>query len=96
MPTHRAPRTLEGKPLRDNLDCVSGISGPRVESYDVAYTLVSAVTPAGDSTAVHSSLVASASSRGGTSSAPVDRVTTGSPEKRIARLVELEELELGL
>ena len=86
----RAPRTLAGKPLRDYLDCGSGISGPRVDSYDVAYTLVSVVTPAGDSTAVQSSLVASATSRGGTSSAPVDCVTTGSLEKRIARLIELK------
>jgi hypothetical protein len=87
----RAPRTLGGKPLGDYLDCGSGISGPRVESYDVAYTLVSVVMPAGgDSTAVQSSLVASASSRGGSSSAPVDCVTTGRLEKRLAQLVRLK------
>ena len=87
----RAPRTLGGKPLGDYLDCGSGISGPRVDGYDVAYTLVSVVTPAGgDSTAVQSSLVASATSRGGTSNAPVDCVTTGMLEKRVARLVSLK------
>jgi hypothetical protein len=87
----RTPRTLGRKPLRDYLDCGSGIAGPRVDSYDVAYTLVTAVLAAGaDSTAVHTTLVASASSRGGTSSAPVACSTTGQLEKRIAQLVALK------
>lgn len=86
----RAPRTLGGKPLRDYLDCGSSISGPRVDSYDVAYTLVSVVTPAGDSTAVQSSLVASARSRGGASTAPVACATTGRLETRVAQLVGLK------
>lgn len=87
----RAPRTLGGKPLRDYLDCGNSISGPRVDSYDVAYALVTTVAPAGgDSTAVHSTLVATATSRGGTSTAPVDCATTGRLEKRIAQLVALK------
>lgn len=87
----RTPRTLGGKRLRDYLDCGSGIAGPRVDSYDVAYTLVTAVLAAGaDSTAVHTTLVASASSRGGTSGAPVACATTGQLEKRIAQLVALK------
>lgn len=87
----RAPRNLGGKPLRDYVDCGSGIGGPRVESHDVAYTLVTVVTPAGgDSTAVNSTLVASARSRGGSSIPPVACVTTGRLEKRIAQLVALK------
>lgn len=87
----RAPRTLGGKPLREYLDCGNGIAGPRVDSYDVSYALVTTVTPAdGDSTAVHSTLVATATSRGGTSTAPVDCATTGRLEKRIAQLVALK------
>lgn len=87
----RAPRRLGGKPLREYLDCGNGIAGPRVESYDVAYALVTTVAPAqGDSTAVHSTLVATATSRGGTGAAPVDCATTGRLEKRIAQLVALK------
>jgi len=86
----RTPRKLGGKPLRDYLDCGSGISGPRVDSYDVAYTLVTTVSPAeGDSTAVHSTLVASATNPSGTSGGPVDCATTGQLERRIAQLVAL-------
>jgi hypothetical protein len=87
----RAPRKLGGKPLREYIDCGSGVAGPRVDSHDVAYTLVTVVSPAGaDSTAVHSTLVASASSRGGTSTAPVACSTTGQLEKRIAQLIALK------
>lgn len=87
----RAPRTLGGKPLRDYLDCGSGISGPRVDSHDVAYTLVTVVKAAGgDSTAVQSSLVGNAASRGGASTAPVNCATTGRLENRIAQLVKLK------
>ena len=87
----RAPRTIGGKPLHDYLDCGSGISGPRADSYDVAYTLVSVVMPAtGDSTAIRSSLAGKASTRGGTSSPPVDCTSTGRLERRLAQLVRLK------
>lgn len=85
----RAPRRIGGKPLHNYLDCGNGISGPRVDSYDVAYTLVSVVAAAGDSTAVRSSLVAKARTRTGTSGPPVDCATTGRLEKRLAELVSL-------
>lgn len=86
----RAPRTIGDKRLHDYLDCGSGLSGPRVDSYDIAYTLVSVVTPAGDSTAIRSSLAAKAHTRGGTSSPPVNCTSTGRLEKRLAQLVSLE------
>jgi hypothetical protein len=87
----RAPRKLGGKSLREYVDCGSGLAGARVDSHDVAYTLVTVVSPAGaDSTAVHSTLVASASDRGGTSTGPVACSTTGRLEKRIAQLIALK------
>jgi hypothetical protein len=86
----RAPRSIGGKPLRDYLDCGSGISGPRVDSHDVAYDLVSVVEQAGDSASISTSLVAKATTRGGSSVAPVGCTTTGRLEKRLAQLARLK------
>jgi hypothetical protein len=87
----RAPRSIGGKPLRDYFDCGSGITGPRVDSYDVSYTIVTSVTPAaGDSTTVSSTVVGSAKDASGSSSGPINCGTTGRLEQRIARLVALK------
>jgi hypothetical protein len=86
----RAPRTIGGKSLHDYLDCGNGISGPRVDSHDVAYKLVSVVEQAGDSTSIRTSFVGKAETRGGTSSPPVACATTGRLEARLAQLARLK------
>jgi hypothetical protein len=87
----RAPRKIGGKALRDYFDCGSGITGPRVDSYDVAYTIVTSVTPAaGDSSTISSTIVGSAKDPSGSSTASVNCGTTGRLEKRIAELVKLK------
>lgn len=87
----RAPRKLDGERMHVYLDCGSGLTGPRADSYDVALVVRSAVLPAaGDSTAIFTALSASATSRGGTNGAPVNCVTTGQLERRIASAVRLQ------
>jgi hypothetical protein len=83
----RAPHRLGDQPLRAYIDCGSSMSGPRVDTYDVSFSLASALASAGDSTAVHSRLTASARSREGVSGVPVDCVSTGKLEERVAALV---------
>ncbi len=84
----RAPRKINGKALREYFDCGSGITGPRVDSYDVAYTIVTAVTAAeGDSTTVSSTMVGSARDPSGSSTAPINCGTTGRLEELIAESV---------
>jgi hypothetical protein len=84
----RAPRQLLGRRLAAFIDCGAGLTGARVDQWDVTGQVLTGVEAAGAGARLASRFTATARPRDGSSTAPITCTSTGAFEKEIIKLVQ--------